>query len=213
MLYKVKQQQRTQLFYFHPAIKNWSYQESVILSLLILLFNSLPLEHPISSLSLSLWALLVSAMASLADIGVSATINILSAFAFLLAFALLRIQPINDRVYFPKWYLSGGRSSPRSSGNFVGKFVNLNFKTYLTFLNWMPQALRMSESEIISHAGLDSAAFLRIYTLGYSSLLLHHSHHLSLFLLILTTSLSSLRFTPLLCCFFSTSTCCFQLNS
>ncbi|BAT99698.1 hypothetical protein VIGAN_10120500 [Vigna angularis var. angularis] len=105
-------------------------------------------------------------MATLADIGVSATINILSAFAFLLAFALLRIQPINDRVYFPKWYLSGGRNSPRSSGNFVGKFVNLNFKTYLTFLNWMPQALRMSESEIISHAGLDSAAFLRIYTLG-----------------------------------------------
>ncbi|KAK7367034.1 hypothetical protein VNO80_09040 [Phaseolus coccineus] len=105
-------------------------------------------------------------MATLADIGVSATINILSAFAFLLAFALLRIQPVNDRVYFPKWYLSGGRSSPRSSGNFVGKFVNLNFRTYLTFLNWMPQALRMSESEIISHAGLDSAAFLRIYTLG-----------------------------------------------
>ncbi|KAE9596897.1 putative calcium-dependent channel, 7TM region phosphate [Lupinus albus] len=30
----------------------------------------------------------------------------------------------------------------------------------------MPQALRMSETEIINHAGLDSAAFLRIYTLG-----------------------------------------------
>ncbi|KAL5178607.1 CSC1-like protein [Glycine soja] len=107
-------------------------------------------------------------MATLADIGVSAAINILSAFAFLLAFALLRIQPINDRIYFPKWYISGDRSSPRrSGGNFVGKFVNLNFRTYLTFLNWMPQALRMSESEIISHAGLDSAAFLRIYTLGF----------------------------------------------
>ncbi|XP_061343032.1 CSC1-like protein At1g32090 isoform X3 [Gastrolobium bilobum] len=105
-------------------------------------------------------------MATLADIGVSAVINILTAFAFLLAFALLRIQPINDRVYFPKWYISGGRSSPRNSRNFVGKFVNLNFKTYLTFLNWMPQALRMSEAEIISHAGLDSAVFLRIYTLG-----------------------------------------------
>jgi hypothetical protein len=108
-------------------------------------------------------------MATLQDLGVSAAINILSAFAFLLAFALLRIQPINDRVYFPKWYISGGRSNPRSSGNFVGKFVNLNFKTYLTFLNWMPQALRMSETEIINHAGLDSAVFLRIYTLGYSS--------------------------------------------
>ncbi|KAK2995327.1 hypothetical protein RJ640_001849 [Escallonia rubra] len=107
-------------------------------------------------------------MASLGDIGVSAAINILGAFAFLLAFALLRIQPINDRVYFPKWYISGGRTSPRNTGNFVGKFVNLNFKTYLTFLNWMPQAMKMSEAEIIDHAGLDSAVFLRIYILGHN---------------------------------------------
>ncbi|KAL4323647.1 hypothetical protein GQ457_11G020550 [Hibiscus cannabinus] len=105
-------------------------------------------------------------MATLGDIGVSALINILTAFAFLLAFALLRIQPVNDRVYFPKWYINGGRSSPRSGGNFVAKFVNLNFKTYLTFLNWMPQALKMRESELIEHAGLDSAVFLRIYSLG-----------------------------------------------
>jgi hypothetical protein len=105
-------------------------------------------------------------MATLEDIGVSALINILSAFAFLLAFAFLRIQPLNDRVYFPKWYISGDRTSPRRSRNFVAKFVNLNFKTYFTFLNWMPQAMRMSETEIINHAGLDSAAFLRIYILG-----------------------------------------------
>lgn len=105
-------------------------------------------------------------MATLSDIGVSAIINILGAFAFLLAFALLRLQPINDRVYFPKWYINGKRSAPRHVGNFVGKFVNLNFKTYLTFLNWMPQAMQMSEAQIIEHAGLDSAVFLRIYTLG-----------------------------------------------
>ncbi|CAL5359464.1 unnamed protein product [Camellia sinensis] len=104
-------------------------------------------------------------MATLEDIGVSAFINILGTFAFLLAFALLRIQPINDRVYFPKLYISGGRTSPKHR-NFVGKFVNLNCWTYITFLNWMPQALRMSESKIINHAGLDSAVFLRIYTLG-----------------------------------------------
>ncbi|KHG01781.1 putative membrane C2G11.09 [Gossypium arboreum] len=109
-------------------------------------------------------------MATLSDIGVSALINILTAFAFLLAFAVLRIQPVNDRVYLPKWYINGGRSSPRSGGNFVAKFVNLDFKTYLTFLNWMPQALKMSESELINHAGLDSAIFLRIYSLGYSFL-------------------------------------------
>ncbi|GMJ06006.1 hypothetical protein like AT1G32090 [Hibiscus trionum] len=105
-------------------------------------------------------------MATVGDIGVSALINILSAFAFLFAFALLRIQPVNDRVYFPKWYINGGRASPRSGGNFVAKFVNLDFKTYLAFLNWMPQALKMSETELIDHAGLDSAVFLRIYTLG-----------------------------------------------
>lgn len=104
-------------------------------------------------------------MATLEDIGVSAFINIASAFAFLLAFALLRIQPLNDRVYFPKWYITGSRTSPQSR-NFVGKFVNLRVTTYLTFLNWMPQALKMSEAEIISHAGVDSAVFLRIYTLG-----------------------------------------------
>ncbi|KAG8486518.1 hypothetical protein CXB51_019994 [Gossypium anomalum] len=106
-------------------------------------------------------------MATLSDIGVSALINILTAFAFLLAFAVLRIQPVNDRVYLPKWYINGGRSSPRGGGNFVAKFVNLDFKTYLTFLNWMPQALKMSESELINHAGLDSAIFLRIYSLGF----------------------------------------------
>ncbi|KAL2901308.1 hypothetical protein RDABS01_026390 [Bienertia sinuspersici] len=104
-------------------------------------------------------------MATLSDIGVSAFINILTAFAFLLAFALLRIQPINDRVYFPKWYFKGQRKDP-TARNFVGKIVNLDFKTYLTFLNWMPEALKMSETALIDHAGLDSAVFLRIYTLG-----------------------------------------------
>ncbi|XP_030535432.1 CSC1-like protein At1g32090 [Rhodamnia argentea] len=105
-------------------------------------------------------------MATLQDIAVSGFINILTAFAFLLAFALLRLQPVNDRVYFPKWYLDRARTSPRRSANFVGKLVNLNPWTYLTFLNWMPQAMKMSEDEIVRHAGLDSAAFLRIYTLG-----------------------------------------------
>lgn len=105
-------------------------------------------------------------MATLRDIGVSAAFNILSAFVFLLAFAILRIQPFNDRVYFPKWYLRGLRSSPMHTGAFVGKFVNLDFKSYLKFLNWMPDAIRMPEAELIEHAGLDSAAYLRIYLVG-----------------------------------------------
>jgi hypothetical protein len=104
-------------------------------------------------------------MATLEDICVAAAINSLTAFAFLVAFAILRLQPINDRVYFPKWYLKGIRNNPLSSGA-LSKFVNLDFKMYIRFLNWMPAALRMPEPELIEHAGLDSAVFIRIYLLG-----------------------------------------------
>ncbi|WRX09222.1 CSC1/OSCA1-like [Theobroma cacao] len=105
-------------------------------------------------------------MATLQDITVSAAINLLSAFAFLVAFAILRLQPINDRVFFPKWYRKGIRSSPTRSGAFVSKFVNLDWRTYIKFLNWMPAALRMPEPELIDHAGLDSVVYIRIYLLG-----------------------------------------------
>ncbi|XP_071726043.1 CSC1-like protein At3g21620 isoform X2 [Rutidosis leptorrhynchoides] len=105
-------------------------------------------------------------MATSSEIGLAAAINILTAFAFFVAFAILRIQPLNDRVYFPKWYLKGLRNNPLQSGAFVQKFVNLDFRSYLRFLNWMPAALRMPEPELIDHAGLDSVVYLRIYLTG-----------------------------------------------
>ncbi|KAL0924247.1 hypothetical protein M5K25_005063 [Dendrobium thyrsiflorum] len=105
-------------------------------------------------------------MATIGDIGLAASINILTAFAFLLAFTILRLQPFNDRVYFPKWYLKGVRSSSTRSGTFLHKFVNLDFRSYLRFLDWIPAALKMPEPELIDHAGLDSAVYLRIYLLG-----------------------------------------------
>ncbi|KAL3615095.1 hypothetical protein CASFOL_040756 [Castilleja foliolosa] len=105
-------------------------------------------------------------MASFGDIGVAAGINILFAVAFLLAFAFLRLQPINDRVYFPKWYIKGLRSSPMHLGSSVSKFVNLDWRSYVRFLNWVPDALSMPEPELIDHAGLDSAVYLQIYLLG-----------------------------------------------
>jgi hypothetical protein len=106
-------------------------------------------------------------MATLQDLGVSAFINILSAFVFLLLFAVLRIQPVNDRVYFPKLYLAHKRQHDHTARSAVRRFVNLNICTYITFLSWVPGALRMSETELVAHAGLDSAVYLRIYTLGY----------------------------------------------
>ncbi|XP_022947150.1 calcium permeable stress-gated cation channel 1-like isoform X2 [Cucurbita moschata] len=55
---------------------------------------------------------------------------------------------------------------PLSNGAMVGRIVNLDFRSYLKFLNWMVAALRMPEPELIDHAGLDSAVYLRIYLLG-----------------------------------------------
>jgi hypothetical protein len=106
-------------------------------------------------------------MANLEDISLAAGINILSAFIFFVAFAILRLQPINDRVYFPKWYLKGLRTDPVHGGAFMRKIVNLDWRSYIRFLNWMPAALRMPEPELIDHAGLDSVVYLRIYLLGY----------------------------------------------
>ncbi|GAB2274929.1 hypothetical protein Dimus_009698 [Dionaea muscipula] len=83
-----------------------------------------------------------------------------------LAFAIFRIQPVNDRVYYTKWYLRGLRSSSTNPDAFVRKCVNLSFGSYLKFLNWMPAALQMPETELIQHAGLDSAVYLRIYLVG-----------------------------------------------
>ena len=104
-------------------------------------------------------------MATLQDLGVSAFINILGALVFLILFAVLRIQPVNDRVYFPKLYLAGKRSAAHGDGA-LRRFVNLNLCTYVTFLSWVPGALRMTEAELVVHAGLDSAVYLRIYKLG-----------------------------------------------
>ncbi|ONK71592.1 uncharacterized protein A4U43_C04F10280 [Asparagus officinalis] len=106
---------------------------------------------------------------SLKEIGASALTNLVTTFIFLLAFAFLRIQPANDRVYFSKWYVLGQRSSPaknRTKNSSVGKFVNLNLCSYFTVFNWMPKALMMREKELVEHAGFDSFAFLRIYILG-----------------------------------------------
>ena len=59
------------------------------------------------------------------------------------------------------------RDSPSSGGAAVSKYVNLNLRSYLKFLSWMPAALHMPEDELIDHAGLDSVIFLRIYRTGY----------------------------------------------
>ncbi|CAM6120738.1 unnamed protein product [Calypogeia fissa] len=109
-------------------------------------------------------------MATFQDLGTSAGINIGIMVLFLVTFSILRIQPQNARVYFPKWYITGVRKAakkdPKARKVSLSRCVNLDYRAYLTLFSWMGAALKMSEEDLIDHAGLDSAAFLRIFLLG-----------------------------------------------
>ncbi|KAL2613464.1 hypothetical protein R1flu_025156 [Riccia fluitans] len=109
-------------------------------------------------------------MATFAEIATAALVNLLTTFLFLLAFSILRLQPQNARVYYPKWYIKGVRKSSGQKGGAkrlqLSHYVNLDYKAYLKLLTWMWDAIRMPEEELIGHAGLDSAVFLRLFLLG-----------------------------------------------
>lgn len=109
-------------------------------------------------------------MSTLRDIGVSAVINIGLTMLFLLSYVFVSLQPVNDRVYYPKLYIKGQRQGrPRASPRqlkAMEKYVNLEWWQYTRLLAWAKSALRKNEDDIIQHAGLDSAVFLRIFLVG-----------------------------------------------
>lgn len=127
------------------------------------------------------------------DVVTAAWINIVTSIGLLLAFAVLKNQPMNARVYYPKWFLRGQkqkltgelnagsripppttitsnattRDQARSSnGHPMNRYVNLNVKSYAHVMDWIWTTLRMPETELIEHAGLDSAILLRVFLLG-----------------------------------------------
>lgn len=122
------------------------------------------------------------------DVVTAAWINIVTSIGLLLAFAVLKNQPMNARVYYPKWFLRGqkqkvtgelnaGSRTPTSggttcdqarstNGHSMNRYVNLNVKSYAHVMDWIWTTLRMRETELIEHAGLDSAVLLRVFLLG-----------------------------------------------
>jgi hypothetical protein len=104
----------------------------------------------------------------------AAGINILTCVAFLAGFALLKNQPLNTRVYYPRWFVNGEEDRlsdfvrlGNKKGSVTGQYVNLNWKSYAHVMDWVVITLRMPEEELIQLVGLDSAVFLRIFRLGY----------------------------------------------
>eukprot|EP00246_Nothoceros_aenigmaticus_P002986 TRINITY_DN13914_c0_g3_i1.p1 TRINITY_DN13914_c0_g3~~TRINITY_DN13914_c0_g3_i1.p1 ORF type:complete len:106 (+),score=8.36 TRINITY_DN13914_c0_g3_i1:421-738(+) len=105
-------------------------------------------------------------MSALSDLGTSALINGLTCAGLLLAFSVLRSQPMNSRVYFPALYIKGERVGQVHGCSRLRKYVNLDPKSYLHAFDWVKKCFDMQESELIEHAGLDAVVFLRIFMLG-----------------------------------------------
>lgn len=109
-------------------------------------------------------------MSSVQDIVTSLTINSVTSVALVAAYAVLKNQPINTRVYFAKWVKMGSEAGPmncNTKGRRIGRYINLNLRTYIHVMDWIRSSLRMPEAELIDHSGLDSAIYLRMLLLGY----------------------------------------------
>lgn len=97
-------------------------------------------------------------------------LNTLLSVIFLICFALLKNQPLNFRVYFPKLYVRGEADKVKEYVD-IGKgrlsgYVNLSWRSYLRSFNSFWYALRETEAELINDVGLDATVFVRIFLLG-----------------------------------------------
>jgi hypothetical protein len=108
-------------------------------------------------------------MSSIQDMLGGLAINSATSVAMICAYAVLKDQPINRRVYYAKWVKMGVDAGPQNANpknRRVGRYINLNLRNYLHVMDWIKHSLSMSEEELIHHAGLDSAIFLRLLLLG-----------------------------------------------
>lgn len=112
-------------------------------------------------------------MTTASDLLTSFGINGVASVVIIGLFSILKNQPLNARVYFAKWQLKGEKVGPTGSlpaGTGIRRYINLDAKSYIHVMDWIKDCLRMPEAELIDHAGLDSAVFLRLILLGYVEL-------------------------------------------
>lgn len=141
------------------------------------------------------WGLRVGEMAgsSKLDLLTAFWTNTLLSVAFLICYAVLKNQPLNLRVYFPRLYVRGEEEglneyvACQSGKGKLAQYVNLNWRSYLRGFNWIWLSLKKTEEQLIEDVGLDSTVFLRIFLLGYGS-----AYSSSLFVVCTQTSFMSL---------------------
>ncbi|KAK8643232.1 hypothetical protein V6N13_012537 [Hibiscus sabdariffa] len=89
----------------------------------------------------------------------SASINIGLAIVILFLFSVLKKQPSNAPIYYPRPLSKRHRivfPPPRSLSRFFPSF------------SWIPRAFRVSEDEILEANGLDALVVIRLFKFGYS---------------------------------------------
>lgn len=138
-------------------------------------------------------------------------LNLLTAFwtntalsvLFLLCYAILKNQPLNLRVYFPRLYVRGEEDhlneyvACTSVEGRLARYVNLNWRSYLHSFNWVVASLKKTEDQLIEDVGLDSTVLVRIFLLGYGCLFIFqyylHGNLVEHFLPVLCTKILNLR--------------------
>ena len=100
--------------------------------------------------------------------------NTLFSVVFLIFFAILKNQPLNLRVYFPRLFVRGEEDGIAGygdgKGSRVARYVNLNWRSYFLSFNWVVLSLKKTEAELIEDVGLDATVLVRIFLLGYGCL-------------------------------------------
>lgn len=105
--------------------------------------------------------------------------NTLLSVVFLICYTVLKNQPLNLRVYFPRLFMRGEEDSLneyvacKSGKGRLARYVNVNWRSYLYSFNWIWVSLKKTEEQLIEDVGLDSTVLVRIFLLGYGCLFIY----------------------------------------
>ncbi|CAN6567162.1 unnamed protein product [Malus baccata var. baccata] len=98
----------------------------------------------------------------------SAAINIGLAFFILTLFSVLKKQPSNAPIYYPRRLSESHRQSHRHIPDFDDNYASssVGFRRFLPSVTWISRAFRFSEDEILQSNGLDALIIIRLFKLG-----------------------------------------------
>ncbi|XP_009354442.2 CSC1-like protein At3g54510 [Pyrus x bretschneideri] len=98
----------------------------------------------------------------------SAAINIGLAIFILTLFSVLKKQPSNAPIYYPRRLSESNCQSHRRIPDFDDNYASspVGFRRFLPSVTWISRAFRVSEDEILQSNGLDALIIIRLFKFG-----------------------------------------------